>query len=706
VRAVPATPLPGVLAAVRLRGTGRPSLRAVSPAEADFLAPWEPGRQQRLDELLRSDFAAAAHQPLEGSWQQVFSRHGGSSFRDLFSPRQLLVALEYVQGVREVTAEMRRAGIAAPKLEALQHFLAFLVDYLVERNSIMCGWAAARLEATTSFARHTPVFNRVYAERTPAGLVQEWLARTRPVIEEMASIRRAETVYLGDACQLPFQSDYFDAVVTEPPYYDNVAYGELSQFFAVWESAVLARPISGAAGEYVEARRGEEPELYRQRVLQAFREIHRVLKPGRKCCLFFSGAQAEAFQNYVELCQQAGLELFDVRSLAETARMTGEESERLTCLIYLRKPVVEPTRQPLQARADSSLVEAVLSGKRVMYGALAEMITCELPQEDLKDLLPQGGRGTTLEQVMEVIAAPEVDPRELLERCFGKAGIRRLAQGLQTETNTPVAGPMEFLLTHYGFSLPSPSAKIDGPAQVRERLKRMVNRIHLAATPTDTFGPFLEGTNAVERTLRVAIWGWLRLLFGEERDDHIAAILRVVSGVKKANLDKLTFGNIVALFRGLPDYLAQSSCVGRIQEKFGRRQLYLADAGPNSYADRLGAIVAVRNKVEHNKDNYRDETPLPVLRQDLASILETGQALLGELVQEHAVPRVAEPYLEMRDKWDRLSYRLSLDDGTDAEVRFSAPLRLGTSYLYFGTGTNPKPVDPLVLAAADLGHVP
>ncbi len=706
LRAVPANPLPGILAAVRVRGTGRPTVRAVLPAEMHLLAPWERGCQERLDELLGSDFATAVHQSLEGNWQQALIRHGGASFRDLFSPRQLLVALEYVRGVREVAGEMGQAGIAAPRVEALQHYLAFLVDYLVERNSILCGWAGTRLEATTSFARHTPVFNRVYVERAPTGLVQEWLARTCPVIEEMANIRRAETVYLGDACQLPFKSDHFDAVVTEPPYYDNVAYGELSQFFAVWESAVLARPTPASAGEYVEARRGEEPELYRQRVLCAFREIYRVLKPGRKCCLFFSGAQADAFQNYVELCQQAGLELFDVRSLPETARVLGGDAERLTCLIYLRKPAAEPTRQPLQARADSSLVEAVLSGKRVMYGALAEMIIRELPPEDLKDLLPQGGKGTTLEQVMEVIAAPEEDPRELLERCFGKAGIRRIAQGLNTDTSTRVGSPMELLLTHYGFSLPSPAAQIDGPAQVRERLKRMMNRIHLAPTPTDTFGPFLEGTNAVERLLRVAIWGWLGLLFGEERDAHLTAILQGPGGKRKYDLDRLTFGNIVSLFRGLPDHIAQSTCGSRIEEKFGRRQLYLPDVGANSYVDRLSAIVAVRNKVEHNKDNYRDETPLPVLRQDLASTLETGYVLLGKLVEEHAVPRVAEPYQEMRDKYNRLTYRLSLDDGTDAEVRFSAPLLLGTSYLYFGTGTNPKPVDPLVLAAGKLGKVP
>ena len=34
--------------------------------------------------------------------------------------------------------------------------------------------------------------------------------------------------------ELPFADNYFDAVLTDPPYYDNISYADLSDFFYVW----------------------------------------------------------------------------------------------------------------------------------------------------------------------------------------------------------------------------------------------------------------------------------------------------------------------------------------------------------------------------------------------------------------------------------------------------------------------------------------
>lgn len=35
----------------------------------------------------------------------------------------------------------------------------------------------------------------------------------------------------GSATELPYPDDFFDAVLTDPPYYDNVPYADLSDFF-------------------------------------------------------------------------------------------------------------------------------------------------------------------------------------------------------------------------------------------------------------------------------------------------------------------------------------------------------------------------------------------------------------------------------------------------------------------------------------------
>ncbi|MCZ7543290.1 MAG: hypothetical protein M5R40_07000 [Anaerolineae bacterium] len=38
----------------------------------------------------------------------------------------------------------------------------------------------------------------------------------------------------GSATRLPYNVELFDAVITDPPYYDNVPYSDLSDFFYVW----------------------------------------------------------------------------------------------------------------------------------------------------------------------------------------------------------------------------------------------------------------------------------------------------------------------------------------------------------------------------------------------------------------------------------------------------------------------------------------
>jgi DNA modification methylase len=79
-------------------------------------------------------------------------------------------------------------------------------------------------------------------------------------------------------------------------------------FFWIWESIIVSAPDSrlgspAAAGvAYIESKGQGRTEIYRQQMLRAFKEIYRVLKPGRKLCLFFTGKATRSFQEYVDLC--------------------------------------------------------------------------------------------------------------------------------------------------------------------------------------------------------------------------------------------------------------------------------------------------------------------------------------------------------------------------------------------------------------------
>jgi len=54
----------------------------------------------------------------------------------------------------------------------------------------------------------------------------------KPLQRNQAS--RAALVRRGSATELPWTGAMFDAVLTDPPYYDNVPYADVSDFFYVW----------------------------------------------------------------------------------------------------------------------------------------------------------------------------------------------------------------------------------------------------------------------------------------------------------------------------------------------------------------------------------------------------------------------------------------------------------------------------------------
>jgi adenine-specific DNA methylase len=119
--------------------------------------------------------------------------------------------------------------------------------------------------------------------------------------------------------QLPLAAASVDAVVTDPPYFDNVMYSELVEFYYVWLRQFLAgdycqfEPAYGdRAREAVTDPAGPRRAAHYREVLQSvFTECRRVLKPGAPMiCTFHHGA-AEAWITLVSAVLAAGFGLVE-----------------------------------------------------------------------------------------------------------------------------------------------------------------------------------------------------------------------------------------------------------------------------------------------------------------------------------------------------------------------------------------------------------
>ena len=259
-------------------------------------------------------------------------RYGMERWRDLFSPRQLLC-----HGVSvEVFREMLDADVVAGRLndgrKAAYGYLALSIDRLVDWNSRSCTWETGKLRMAHTFQRHDFSFRWSYAEMAPlvVGLGYDWaIGQTAKCIGELVTLVHSESTAgarglldvaeAGDGagleppsvtitCKSGDNLDHLDdgsvdAVVMDPPYYDNVMYAELSDFFYVWlkrtaghvfpelfrrkltdkENEAVANParFAGQPGARVLARLSA-------RMAAIFAECRRVLKPDGVLTLVFT----------------------------------------------------------------------------------------------------------------------------------------------------------------------------------------------------------------------------------------------------------------------------------------------------------------------------------------------------------------------------------------------------------------------------------
>ena len=260
--------------------------------------------------------------------------YGVQRWRDLFSPRQLLCHGTSVEVFREMLDADETAGQLDDTKTAAYGYLALSLDKLRDYNSRMTRWHSNREVVAGTFDRHDFSFKWSYAEMAPlvVGLGFDWaIGLTAKCIEELVALvhpnagsgasdlldvtqPQPETTTTPPLVKITCQpgdslghitAASIDAVVMDPPYYDNVMYAELSDFFYVWlkrtagrvfpelfrrqltdkENEAVANPAKFRDQKGARALAGRD---YQQRMAAVFTECRRVLKSDGIMTLMFT----------------------------------------------------------------------------------------------------------------------------------------------------------------------------------------------------------------------------------------------------------------------------------------------------------------------------------------------------------------------------------------------------------------------------------
>lgn len=174
--------------------------------------------------------------------------YGMSTYGELFTQRQLVAlstfsdlvteARHEIQQLLDSSKELKAHQTAGKYAEAVSVYLAFAVDKVVEGCSTICTWSPlpSKLHVVSTFGRQALPMTWDFAESNPFAMSSGNLLRmselTANALERQAPISPMHSS--AEQCSATDVSFRGRFVSTDPPYYDNIGYADLSDFFYVW----------------------------------------------------------------------------------------------------------------------------------------------------------------------------------------------------------------------------------------------------------------------------------------------------------------------------------------------------------------------------------------------------------------------------------------------------------------------------------------
>lgn len=268
------------------------------------------------------DFDLATHPQYMGT-----PRYGLTQFSDLFTSRQAAALSSIVDLIGGVRAEIESAGHAAglpddgvrtvnggrgatAYADAVQTFLSFAVDRLADYNCALSRWKASGEQQMQLFARQAIPMVWDFAEANVLGEKAIcWHNAVKITADSM------ETVLVDDESRGEVsQHDatrpraYSGPVVvcTDPPYYDNVPYSDLADFFYVWSRRILGDVYPNLLGTLLDPKNEElvadvqrfggpeaAKEHFEEGFRRAFTQFREAMDPRFPLTLFYAFKQGE-----------------------------------------------------------------------------------------------------------------------------------------------------------------------------------------------------------------------------------------------------------------------------------------------------------------------------------------------------------------------------------------------------------------------------
>lgn len=290
--------------------------------------------------------------------------YGIKTHADFLNKRQRLVllylidelAIHYADMVKE-DSDMAKFVIGA---------LSSLIDQVVDWNCRLSMWISQNEQVGRGFCGPgiAMLFDYAETDQTLKGPANLWdkLKRICKGVKSFENCKGNITIKHAHAQQLPYDNDFFDAIVTDPPYYDNIYYSILADFFYAWKKPLLqkiepelfSQDITDCRYELVaSSRRVEEGqsahEEYCKQLNMAFSEAARVLKKDGVFSFVYSHSSVNGWESVIRAYRQSEFMVSSVQplSIERKGRPRAVLSQAVnTCVAIVARKSAE-TKMPI-----------------------------------------------------------------------------------------------------------------------------------------------------------------------------------------------------------------------------------------------------------------------------------------------------------------------------------------------------------------------
>ena len=265
----------------------------------------------------------------ENQWNVKTWLYGMTTWGALYNQRQLVAMQTFVASLHEALEVMKQAIPDKKYRRALWLYLGLWLDRVASFTNNVSRWESGHERPKTPFGGQAIPMIWDYPEVNPladsSGTASTQLRYMLKVIERERTTDEGAfqdtTILLGSAAWLPLKSRIASCIVTDPPYYDAIAYGDLSDFFYVWLKRsigsqfpeVFTTPLTPKSDEATSLRHRHDGSQerarthYRRLLRESFSEALRLVQEPQLVTVMFAHQSTDAWTALILALFEAGL---------------------------------------------------------------------------------------------------------------------------------------------------------------------------------------------------------------------------------------------------------------------------------------------------------------------------------------------------------------------------------------------------------------